>query len=78
MFCESVSWSNGRPSIFMVLSVGSGVLFIVSLSVVECSAGVGVNSIVYVFERVRITGSHRYISPTYLLISRCVSSFYLY
>ena len=40
--------SNVRSSIFMFLSVGSVVLFIVSLSFVECTAGYGVNNIVCV------------------------------
>ena len=46
---------NVRPSIFTFFSVLS-VLFIVSLSFVECSAGCGcrVNSIVFVFEELRI------------------------
>ena len=46
--------ANVRPSIFVVLSVASVVLFIVSLSFAECSAGCGVNSIVCVFEGFRI------------------------
>ena len=41
--------------IFMFLSVGSVVLFIVKVSFVECSAGCGVNSIACIFERLRIT-----------------------
>ena len=45
---------NVRPSIFMILSVESVVLFIGSLSFVECSAGCGVNSIVCVLEGLRI------------------------
>ena len=36
------------------MSVGSVVLFLVSLSFVDCSAGYEVNSIVCVFEGVRI------------------------
>ena len=56
MFCEKkvCLGSNVRPSVFMVLSVGSVVLFIVSLSFVECSSGWGVNIIVCVFEGLRI------------------------
>ena len=46
--------SNVRLSIFMFLFVGSVLLYIVSLSFVECSAGYGVNSIVCVFEGFRI------------------------
>ena len=46
--------SNIKPSIFMFLSMGSVLLFIVSLSFVECPAGCGVNSIVWVFEGYRI------------------------
>ena len=46
--------SNFRPSIFMFLFEGSVALFIVSLSFVECSAGCRVNSIVCVFEGLRI------------------------
>ena len=45
---------NVRPSLFMVLSVGSVVLFIVSLSFLKCSSGCGVNSIVCVFKGFRI------------------------
>ena len=45
---------NVRPNIFMVLSMGSVVLLIVSLNFVECSAGCGVNSIVCVFEGFRL------------------------
>ena len=40
-FAKVCLGSNVRPSIFMVLSVESDVLFIVSLSFVECSAGCG-------------------------------------
>ena len=46
--------ANVRPSIFMSLCVGSVVLFIVSLSFVDCSVRCGVNSIVCVFERFSI------------------------
>ena len=46
--------SNVRHSIVTVLSVESVVLFIVSVSFVECSAGCGVNGIVCVFERFMI------------------------
>ena len=53
-FAKVCLGSNVRPSIFIVLSVGS-VVFIVSLSfVVECSAGCEMNSIVCVFEGFRI------------------------
>ena len=53
-FAKVCLGSNVRPSIFMVLSVGSVVLLIVSLSFVKCSAGCGVNSTVCVFEGARI------------------------
>ena len=53
-FAKVCLGSNVKPSIFIVLSLGSVVLFIVSLSFVECSAGCGVNSIVCVFEGFRI------------------------
>ena len=46
--------SNVRPSIFMVLSVESVVLFIVSLRFIEYSAECEVNSIVCIFEGFRI------------------------
>ena len=53
-FEEVCLGSNIRPCIFMFLFVGSVVLFIVSISFVECSAGCGVNSIVCVFEGFRL------------------------
>ena len=53
-FAKVCMGSNVRPSIFIVLSVGSVVLFIASFSFVECSAGCGVNNIVCVFEGFRI------------------------
>ena len=53
-FAEVCLGSNARPSIFIVLCVGSVVLFIDSLSFVEYSAGCGVNSIACVFEVFRI------------------------
>ena len=52
-FAKVCLGSNVTPSIFMFLSVGSVMLFIISLSF-DCPAVCGVNSIICVFEKFRI------------------------
>ena len=56
MCCEYVSFvSSVRPKIFGCLTVGSCVLFMCSVRVVEYSAGSGVKSVVVVFEALSVS-----------------------